>query len=153
MVKSVKEFIKKILIMAMIMITLIFFVIDPYAKAAQLPAEGEFYYAGTTKGTYVVTENIFQWIASHLADIVDWILGFITMLFRMSFVGWATIFEWLLTNTLESTVGIDGLNDAMSATKYTSANDSSQNVTVEAIVYNNVPLFNVDFFDFEVDTS
>jgi hypothetical protein len=45
------------------------------------------------------------------------------------------------------------LNDAMSATKYTSANDSSQNVTVEAIVYNNVPLFNVDFFDFEVDTS
>lgn len=153
MVKSVKEFIKKILIMAMIMITLIFFVIDPYAKAAQLPAEGEFYYAGTTKGTYVVTENIFEWLMNHLSDIIDWILGFLTMAFRMSFVGWATIFEWMLTNTLESTVGIDGLDKAMSSTNYTSTNDSSQNVTVEAIVFNNVPLFNVDFFDFEVDIT
>ena len=153
MVKSVKEILKKILIMAMIMITLIFFVIDPYAKAAQLPAEGEFYYAGTTKGTYVVTENIFEWLMNHLSDIIDWILGFITMLFRMAFVGWATIFEWLLTSTLESTVGIDGLNKAMSSTNLTSTNDSSQNVTVESIVYNNVPLFNVDFFDFEVDIT
>ena len=153
MVKSVKEIFKKILIIAMIMITLIFFVIDPYAKAAQLPAEGEFYYAGTTKGTYVVTENIFEWLKNHLSDIIDWILGFITMLFRMSFVGWATIFEWLLTSTLESTIGIDGLNKAMSSTNLTSTNDSSQNVTVEAIVYNNVPLFNVDFFDFEVDVT
>ena len=153
MVKSVKEFMKKILTMAMIMIILVFFVIDPYAKAAQLPAEGEFYYAGTTKGTYVVTENIFEWLMNHLSDIIDWILGFLTMAFRMSFVGWATIFEWTLTKTLESTIGIDGLNEAMSATNVTSANDSSQNVTVEAIVYNNVPLFNVDFFDFEVDIT
>lgn len=153
MVKSVKEFMKKILTMAMIMIILVFFVIDPYAKAAQLPAEGEFYYAGTTKGTYVVTENIFEWLMNHLGDIIDWILGFITMAFRMSFVGWATIFEWTLTKTLESTIGIDGLNDAMSSTNVSSANDSSQNVTVEAIVYNNVPLFNVDFFDFEVDVT
>lgn len=153
MVRSVKEFLKRILIMSMIFITLTFFLVNPFAKAAQLPSEGEFYYAGTTKGTYVVTENIFSWILSHLSDIVDWILGFITMGFRMSFVGWGTILEWTLTKALESTTGASYLNDAMNSTDLTSVNDSSQNVTIESIVYNHVPLFNINFFDFEVDTT
>ena len=153
MVKSVKEFFKRILIIAMIMITLIFFVIEPYAEAAQLPAEGEFYYAGTQNGVFVVTENIFSWLMSCLRDIIDWILGFMTMAFRMSFVGWATIFEWLLTRTLESSTGLDFYNDALSETNMTSTNDSSQNVTVESIVYNRVPLFDVNFFNYEIDPN
>lgn len=153
MVKSVKEFFKRILIIAMIMITLIFFVIEPYAEAAQLPAEGEFYYAGTQNGVFVVTENIFSWLMSCLRDIIDWILGFMTMAFRMSFVGWATIFEWLLTRTLESSTGLDFYKDALSETNMTSTNDSSQNVTVEAIVYNRVPLFDVNFFNYEIDPN
>ena len=153
MVKSVKEFFKRILIIAMIMITLIFFVIEPYAEAAQLPAEGEFYYAGTQNGVFVVTENIFAWLQSCLRDIIDWILGFMTMAFRMSFVGWATIFEWLLTRTLESSTGLEFYKDALSETNMTSTNDSSQNVTVEAIVYNRVPLFDVNFFKFEIDPN
>lgn len=153
MVKSVKEFFKRILIIAMIMITLIFFVIEPYAEAAQLPAEGEFYYAGTQNGVFVVTENIFSWLMSCLRDIIDWILGFMTMAFRMSFVGWATIFEWLLTRTLESSTGLDFYKDALSETNMTSTNDSSQNVTVESIVYNRVPLFDVNFFNYEIDPN
>ena len=153
MVKTVKEFMKKILIVTMLLMTLTFFTIDPYVQAAQLPAEGEFYYAGTTKGTYVVTENIFAWLLANLSDIIDWILGFVTMGFRMAFVGWGTIFEWTLTSTLESTTGARYLKEALSATKIGAANDSSQNVTVEAIVYNNVPIFNINFFDFTIDKT
>ena len=153
MLKTVKEFLKRILVVTMIFITLVIFGMEPIAKAAQLPADGEFYYSGTTKGTYVVTENIFKWLLSHLADIVDWLLGFMTMAFRLSIIGWATILERLLTKVLESSAGNSYLSDALNATNITAANDSSQNVTVEAIVYNRVPLFNVNFFDFEVDKT
>ena len=154
MVKSITEFMKRILIVTMLFIMVTFFAIDPYVRAAsQLPAEGEFYYAGTTKGTYTVTENIFEWLLNNLGQIVDWILGLLTMAFRMSFVGWGTIFEWMLTSTLESTTGATYLDEALDATNVTSANDSSQNVTVEAIVYNNVPLFDINFFNFEVDKN
>ena len=153
MLKTVKEFLKRILVVTMIFITLVFFGMEPIAKAAQLPADGEFYYSGTTKGTYVVTENIFKWLLSHLSDIVDWILGFMTMAFRLSIIGWATILERLLTKVLESSAGNSYLSDALNATNITAANDSSQNVTVESIVYNRVPLFNINFFDFKVDKT
>ena len=167
MIKTFMEISRKLIIILMITILLVFFMVEPMAEAAQLPGDGEFYYAGTQKGTYVVTEGIWAWLLSHLGDIVDWILGFITMGFRMSIVGWTTIFEWLLTRTLESSVGATYTTQALSSTSVildsvtagdtsvasSYANDSSSNVTVEAIVYNKVPIFNINFFDFSWDDT
>ena len=66
---------------------------------------------------------------------------------RMVFIGWTALFEKLLTWALESTTGVNLDGELIeSSTDLTSITDSSNNVTVEAIVYNMVPALNINFF-------
>lgn len=153
--KVLKINLKRILVISMIFVTLMFFLANSgvsgaaYAKS-KLPAEGEFYYAGTTKGTYTVTQGIFDWLLENLGAIVDWLLGMTTMLIRMVFVGWTALIEMLLTWVLETTVNMDlGIGD-INSTDVSSNTDSSKNVTVEAIVFGLVPIFDVNIFNLKM---
>lgn len=151
---SIKKFCEKIILIILTISILLSFMATPVSNAGLDLKDGEFYYSGTTKGTYVVTQGIFEWLIDNLANIADWILGLITMGVRMAFVGWTALIEKLLTWSIETTSGMsnkDGL--VVDSTDVTSIGDSSGNITVQAIVYNQVPLFNINFFELETDKT
>ena len=150
---QIKSLTKKLLVIIITISLLISFVATPSAQAKLTLEEGEFYYSGTTKGTYKAKSSIFAWLLANIGDIADWLLGIITMGFRMVFVGWTALIEKILTWTLEGTTGVNVDGENVSATDLTSLTDSSNNVTVQAIVYNQVPALSVDFFDLEYDKT
>lgn len=143
-----KKTCEKIILIIVTISILIMFFSTPSAYAAKLDLEeGEFYYSGTTKGTYTVTQGIFAWLLENIGQIADWLLGIMTMGFRMVFVGWTALFEKLLTWALETTTGVDlAGNLVANSTDTTALTDSSNNLTVEAIVFNKVPALNINFF-------
>lgn len=146
-----KKVFEKIVLLIITISVLISFCVMPASYAKLDLEEGEFYYAGTTKGTYTVSDGIFSWLLENLAQIADWILGIITMGTRMVFVGWTALIERLLTWALETTAGVNMENQEISNTDLWSVVTSTNNVTVQAIVYNQVPAFNINFFNSEYD--
>ena len=145
---------EKIILIIVTLSLLLTFVVAPSSYAKLTLKDGEFYYAGTTKGTYTASEGIFSWLLNNLSQIADWLVGIMTLGPRMVFVGWTALIERMLTWTLETTTGVningDGVN---SATDLSSITDSSSNITVQAIVYNQVPAFDINFFDIEYDPT
>lgn len=150
---QIKSMTKKLLVIIITISLLISFVATPSAQAKLTLEEGEFYYSGTTKGTYKAKTSIFAWLLNNIGDIADWLLGIITMGFRMVFVGWTALIEKILTWTLEGTTGVNVDGENVSSTDLTSLTDSSNNVTVQAIVYNQVPALSIDFFNLEYDKT
>lgn len=147
---------EKIILIIVTISILIMFCATPASYAKLDLKDGEFYYSGTTKGTYTVKEGIFSWLLDNIGQIADWLLGIMTMGFRMVFVGWTALIEKLLTWALETTVGVNVEGeevDGMSSTNLSSITDSSNNVTVQAIVYNQVPAFDINFFNDEYDKT
>lgn len=150
----IKNTLKRAVLIIILISVLMMFFATPASYAKLDLQEGDFYYSGTTKGTYTPSSNIFSWLLSCIGDIADWLLGIITLGFRMVFVGWTALLEKILTWALESTTGVtaDGYL-VESSTDLTDLTDSSNNVTVEAIVYNRVAALDIDFFDLEYDKT
>ena len=145
------NFFKRIIVSLSIFMTLVIFVISPVANAASVKTqmgEGQFYYSGTTTGSYIPSQNIFSWLLEKIGEIVDFLLGLMTMGGRMVFVGWTALFEELITWLLEASSGIP--MDIEANTNATSTDgfiSSSNNVTIEAIVYNQVQILNANLFE------
>lgn len=152
--RLIKDLFKKTILIIILISVLIMYIATPASYAKLELEEGEFYYAGTTEGSYVPSFNIFSWLLNNIGDIADWLLGIITMGFRMVFVGWTALLEKLLTWALESTTGVAADGSLVgSSTDLTGLTNSSNNVTVEAIVYNKVAGLNIDFFDLTFDPT
>ena len=144
------NFFKRIIVILSVFMILTSFIVSPMANAAVKTQmeEGEFYYSGTTEGSYIVTQDIFSWLLEKIGEIVDFLLGLMTMGGRMVFVGWTALFEELITWALEASVGVPmDIENNVNATSTDGFIDSSNNVTIEAIVYNQVPILNVNLFE------
>lgn len=151
---AIKNVCKKIILIIITISILLSFMATPVSNAKLGLQEGEFYYSGTTKGTYVVTEGIFAWLIDNLGMIADWFFGLSTMGVRMAFVGWTALIEKLLTWSVEQAGGISNNGGlVVDSSDITSLSDSSGNLTVQAIVYNQVPLFDINFFNLETDKT
>ncbi len=146
-----KRIIERIIIMIILTSILLAFVSAPSAQAKLSLGQNEFYYPGTTDGTYVEKKSLGEWLVEKLCQICDYILGVVTMGARMVFVGWTALLEHVLTWVLETASGINLNGENVSATDLTALNDSSKNVTVQAIVYNRVPALNVNFFKIQTE--
>lgn len=152
--RLVKDLLKRTVMIIILISLLITFLATPASYAKLEIEEDEFYYAGTTEGSYAPSFNIFSWLLNNIGDIADWLLGIITMGFRMVFVGWTALLEKLLTWALESTTGVAADGSLVgSSTDMSGLTDSANNITVEAIVYNKVAGLNIDFFDLEFDAT
>lgn len=94
----------------------------------------KFYYNGIPKnGEYLGKTEEENWVFKTLNDAADWILGIMTMGIKIQFVGWANVFEGVANNVVE------GL-----------ANEElEERITVEDIIYNKVPILDVNIFNFE----
>ena len=150
---QLKSISKKLLLVIVTISLVLTFIATPSAEAKLTLGEGEFYYSGTTKGTYKASTSIFSWLLTNIGDIADWLIGIMTMGFRMVFVGWTALIEKILTWTLEGTTGVNTDGENVSSTDLSSVSDSSNNITVQAIVYNQVPAFDINFFNLEYDKS
>lgn len=147
---QLRKLCEKIILIIVLVSLLITFCATPSVYAKLDLEDGEFYYAGTQRGQYTVSDGIFEWLLSSIGDIADWLLGIISMGFRMVFVGWTALLEKLLTWALESTSGVNVDGDVIdSNTDLTSITDSTNNVTIEAIVYNHVAALDANMFRYE----
>ncbi len=147
---QIKLLFKRIIFTVIIISIIMTFCAAPSAYAKLTIQEGEYYYAGTQKGSYVPTEGIFSWLLNMLSELADFLLGIITMGIRMAFVGYTALVEQILTWALETTSGVNVSGESMdmsSSDWLSDLSNSSNNVTVQAIVYNMVPALNPNFFD------
>ena len=105
------------------------------------------YYKGiaTLKGTTTEEEDTDDWIFPSLADITDWIGGFIIMPFRAAVTGWANVVQIAVSQYINYAAGeetADGITSIMAdMSKY-----MDKSITLEKIVYNEIPLFDVNVF-------
>lgn len=147
---QIKSLFKRIVLMIVIISIIITFCAAPSSYAKLTIQEGEFYYAGTQKGSYVPTDGIFSWLLNALSELADFLLGIITMGIRMAFVGYTALVEQLLTWALESTAGVNVAGEDVGVSTSNWLDDlsnSTDNVTVQAIVYNMVPALDPNFFN------
>ena len=156
---QIRKLCEKIILIIVMMSILVTYCATPASYAKLELEDGEFYYSGTTEGSYVATEGIFSWLINALGQVADFIVGLLTYVIRMVFVGWTAIFETLLTNTIEKTSGVNmegavlGTDEdgQVNNSDITQINSKNARVTVQAIVYNQVAAFDIDFFDLKVD--
>lgn len=93
-----------------------------------------FYYNGTPKKGEYLGKVKGNWLFNTLNDAADWLLGILTMGIKIQLVGWASIFEGLANNVVEGITDIELL---------------TERVTVEDIIYNRIPILDVNLFNFE----
>lgn len=154
--KLLKATFKRIILIVVLISILITFLVTPSSYAKLELEDGEFYYTGSSKGTYVASTstNIFAWLVNALGQIADFILGMLSMIIRAPFIGWTALLEKMLTWALESTMGVSADGALVANTSnLTGLTNSSNNVTVEAIVYNRVAALDIDVFDVTFDRT
>jgi len=139
-----KTYLKKILIIFMI-IAVLFGGAPVHANKVN---KAEFYYGGTVEGSYTTSKSFLDFsITSFLGKMLDYLLGIITMGIRMVFVGWTALVEWLLTSLFKATTDEESVMPGSTELN----TQSSDNITIESIVYNRVPIFDVNIFKFDYD--
>lgn len=105
----------------------------------------DFYYNGIPDGKYSVTKGFFSVLIESLLQILDWIIGLLTMMVRMVFVGWAAIIEWVINAAVKGLTGGGNMNSVpVSGTEV----QSGDNITIEKIIFNKIGIFDVNFFNF-----
>lgn len=108
-------------------------------------AMSNFYYNGIPDGKYSVTKSFFSVLIESLGQIMDWIIGLLTMMVRMVFVGWAAIIEWVINTAVKGLTGGGNMNSVpVTGTEI----QSGDNITIEKILFNKIGIFDVNFFNF-----
>ena len=143
---KIARILKKILIVLMLFVFLSVNFTCSFAK-------NEFYYSGTQKGTYQAKASFFAAITKLLADIADYLIGLATLGHRMFLVGWTSIAELILNDTLEAAAGDAQPFELSAATLDMSDSNDQRKVTVENIVFNKIPLLDINFFNTEIDDT
>ncbi len=143
-----KTVLLKILVIAIIITTFSTFLgTMPVYSAGNM---GDFYYKGTTTGSYTVGKSFISKLVDALAGIADYILGLFTMGFRIVVIGWIELFEWILVKTIDAICKTDLASGdwLFGFDIFQSIMDVDNRVTIEKIVLNKIPIFDVNVFDF-----
>jgi len=92
----------------------------------------DFEFVGSQNGVFG-SEDLIEsgWILNKLSELLDWFIGMTTYIVRMVFVGWTSIIEMMINGVMELTSGEEA------------------SLTIEKLVNNKVPIFDVNFFNFE----
>ena len=84
-------------------------------------------------GQYSGTKSFGDQVIDALSQVIDVILGFLLLPIKVIVIGWAGVIQQLVTTFISATTGVP----------------SSDLITVEKIVYNQVPLLDANFFNLE----
>lgn len=92
----------------------------------------EFYYNGMPlEGNYLGNDES-NWLIDALSNVADWLIGVITLGYKIQIVGWTSIIQNLATNIVNTIVN----------------SNSGQAITAENILFNKIQILDIDFFDF-----
>lgn len=130
-------------------------------------------YYGTTSGSYAGSYTFGQWLFDKFAGFFDYLAGILTYVFKAQFLGWGNIIEELVNLAINEATGMKtvtvGQNEANSGTNSSDQNTStpgtenlytpsatntvwsSNRINIEDIIYNRVPLLDVNFLDVKLD--
>lgn len=119
-------------------------------NATEDPAD-EFYYQGLAQGSFSGTSsvgNILAWLFNLLSQLVDYIVGFLTMIIKVVIIGWANIFVNIVTDALDAITGeaveapvqdegeIDGNSVTNSTVNTTTGGDTTDTYEAQSILDN-----------------
>ena len=139
----IKNLSYKTLVATMITIVLSFFCVTSVSHAKLKLEDGQFYYSGTQEAEIRAEKSFWEIFKGILAEIVNYLLGIMTLGFRGVVVGWIEIMEIILTLILNADIDMGKLiinND--STVTY-----SQEVVNVESIIFNRVPILNANIFE------
>lgn len=105
----------------------------------------KFYYQGAPKGHYQAKVGFLEKIVNFIASIGKYLLTLlINVLFKLPFLGYAALFEKMITDTFNSLAGEEEyISRGTNTDLYI---DPRRAVNVENIIFGRVELLNVDFF-------
>lgn len=105
----------------------------------------KFYYQGAPKGHYQVKISFLQKLINFIATIGRYLLTLlVNILFKLPFLGYAALFEKMITDTFNALAGEDEyISRGTNTDLYI---DPRRAVNVENIIFGRVELLNVDFF-------
>ncbi len=135
---------KSLVVLLIISLLLTFMASNKPAFASQ--KSDDFYYHGTTGATYSQKEAI--GLANVVRILIQYILGIITLGPRMVIVGWVALFEWLLVVTFDNICGTNYTN-MYDVDPYGEINEVPNRITIEKIVFNEIPIFDADVFNYD----
>lgn len=101
-------------------------------NATEDPAD-EFYYQGLAQGSFSGTKsvNLLAWLFNLISQLVDYILGFMTMIIKVVIIGWANIFVNIITEALDALTGeaVEApVEDEENTSENTTSNTTQANV-------------------------
>ena len=140
-----KRILYKILVILLIISLFLTFILSNKPSIAA-PKTDDFYYHGTTGASYSRTEAV--GLAGVAKALVQWVLGIITLGPRLVIVGWVSLFEWLLVVTVDNICGTT-YRSMYEVDPYGEINKVPNRITIEKIVFNEIPLFDANVFDFD----
>lgn len=93
----------------------------------------KFYYNGLPlTGNYLGRDNSI-WLIEFLKDVADWLIGIITLGYKIQIVGWTAMFQNLATGVVNIVVN----------------EDANKKITAETILFNQIQILDIDFFNFD----
>ncbi len=130
-------------------------------------------YYGTTTGSYAGSYTFGQWLFDKFAGFFDYLAGIITYVFKAQFLGWGNIIEELVNLAINKATGMETVTVEKDEENSGEDNDeqitstpgteklytpsatntmwSNNRINIEDIIYNRVPLLDVNFLDVKLD--
>lgn len=132
-------------------------------------------YYGTTTASYAGSYTLGQWLFDKFVGFFDYLAGILTYVFRMQFLGWGNIIEELVNYAIKDATGVEtvavdkseestgeteegseytpGTGNLYTPTATNSTNTvwSNDRLNIEDIIYNRVPLLDINFLDVNLD--
>lgn len=104
------------------------------------------------KGILDTVADGLKWVWAKISSLIEWILNFIFTIIKAILVGFGTLVQILITYYMDAASGVDvsqRMPDGMMAylTSGGLQKDIANSVTLEKIVYNQVPLLDTDVFN------
>lgn len=101
-------------------------------------------------GTYLGTTtfgDFFRWLVDCIANILDYLIGIITYAIRAVLIGWTNLVENLVHDTLLGSS--EDVNGAYVNSLTGKANNLDSRISIEEILFNKIPILDVNFFGVE----
>lgn len=114
-----------------------------YAKYSGIPKMEDISYEG-------FEDFSFKWLIDSILGIIEFLISLILYAVKMQVIGWANIVENIIQSVI---LGVSGHNqpsgfmEAVFGTSATSA--SGERITVESVFFNQIPILDANFFNFE----
>lgn len=131
-------------------------------------------YYGTTQGRYTGSYNIGDWLFDKIAGFFDYLVGILTYVIRIPILGWTNIVEFMVNNFIDEISGANEVQEQQQEEQEfigppteeqiaeekekeqeqeklykPAATDKWERVNIEDIIYNHVPILDVNFFSFD----